>query len=368
LVFTSTETESDFDFLKKVFVIDTGSTINATIMNPDFVHNVHKSETPVIMSTNAGVKRMDLDAEVKGFGTVKFDPTQMANIFGFSHMVEKYRITYDSEIEDAFFVHTNNGVVKFARCGRLYCFEPSQKFLTEVAQAKSCDDPNSSLQIETSHIVSSVAENRLGFTDRQFEHAKRARSLYHAAGCPTVVKFKQLLRQNIIQDCPVTVKDVNIAEKIFGPDIGSLKGKTTRKKPPVVRNDDIEIPPELLHQHDDLVYCMDIMFVNGMPMLTGIDKTIRYRGLVPLNSRTAEELYAGLDKFLRHYNKAGFRIRQIRCDQEFQKNMDAIKDNLDIDMDYPPKGDHVPEAERNNRTIAERIRSNLHNLPFRAIP
>jgi hypothetical protein len=28
----------------------------------------------------------------------------------------------------------------------------------------------------------------------------------------------------------------------------------------------------------------------------------------------------------------------------------------------------VPEAERNNRTIAERIRAAYHNLPYRVIP
>jgi hypothetical protein len=29
---------------------------------------------------------------------------------------------------------------------------------------------------------------------------------------------------------------------------------------------------------------------------------------------------------------------------------------------------HVPEAERNNRMIEERIRATYHNLPYKAIP
>ena len=37
-------------------------------------------------------------------------------------------------------------------------------------------------------------------------------------------------------------------------------------------------------------------------------------------------------------------------------------------MNYTAKGKHVPEAERNNRTIGERIRANYHNLPYKAIP
>jgi hypothetical protein len=33
---------------------------------------------------------------------------------------------------------------------------------------------------------------------------------------------------NVIKNCPVTTEDVNIAKKIFGKDISSLKGKSTR--------------------------------------------------------------------------------------------------------------------------------------------
>jgi hypothetical protein len=55
---------------------------------------------------------------------------------------------------------------------------------------------------------------------------------------------------NAIQNCPVTVEDVNI-EKIFGPDISSLKGKSRRRKPKPVRQDLIEIPKKLImKQHD----------------------------------------------------------------------------------------------------------------------
>jgi hypothetical protein len=76
-----------------------------------------------------------------------------------------------------------------------------------------------------SNLISMVAENRQGYTLRQFERAKQARKLYHIVGTPTMNNFKLLLQMNVIQNCPVTVKDVNISEKIFGPDMSSLKGK-----------------------------------------------------------------------------------------------------------------------------------------------
>jgi hypothetical protein len=50
---------------------------------------------------------------------------------------------------------------------------------------------------------------------------------------------------NLIANNPVTTKDIEITEEIFGPDIGSLKGKTAKRKPVPVVNDYINIPQEL---------------------------------------------------------------------------------------------------------------------------
>jgi hypothetical protein len=39
-----------------------------------------------------------------------------------------------------------------------------------------------------------------------------------------------------------------------------------------------------------------------------------------------------------------------------------------VEMNYATAGEHVPEAERNNRTIQEHIRATYHNLPYIMIP
>ena len=129
-------------------------------------------------------------------------------------------------------------------------------------------------------------------------------------------------------------------------------------------DDEIDIPKELIEKNQDLTLCLDIMFVNGIPMLTSIDRTIRYRPLIPLKNRESKELYWAIDAILRNYNQAGFSIKQIFCDQEFEELMEQVNDELDIKMDYTSSGEHVPEAERNNRTIGERMRAIYHNLPY----
>jgi hypothetical protein len=118
-----------------------------------------------------------------------------------------------------------------------------------------------------------VSENMEGFTKEEVEGAQKARKLYHAIGCPSVENMKHMLQMNMIKNCPVTTQDVVNAERIFGPDIATLKGKTTHRSPPRIINDMIEVPEELKN-FDDLVLCIDIMFVAGLPFLTAIDKPI----------------------------------------------------------------------------------------------
>ena len=111
--------------------------------------------------------------------------------------------------------------------------------------------------------------------------------------------FKALLRMNAIHNCPVTVEDVKIAERIFGPDMSSLKGKSTRRKPKPVRKDLVEIPIEITEKHHDIELCMDTMFVNECGMLTAIDRSIRFRSVVPIDTKTQSEYYKALDVIFR---------------------------------------------------------------------
>jgi len=221
---------------------------------------------------------------------------------------------------------------------------------------------------QVSHIMDTVEENKSGFSQRQFERAKIARKLYHVVGSPTVEAFKAILKGNVIRNCPVTSEDVYLAQKIFGPAISALKGKTTRQTPKVVVSDEIAIPPELISKNRHIILCMDTMFVNEQPMLTTIDTTIRFRILVPLTSCRNDEYLRGLRAILRHYSKGGFFVHQINCDVKYKAIMDVVTDQLNIKMNYAKPGDHVPEAERNNRTIKERIRAAFHQLLYKALP
>jgi hypothetical protein len=233
----------------------------------------------------------------------------------------------------------------------------TQLTLDEAAEVQEC-----------SLVAATVEENRKGFSQRQFKDAQKARQLASTLGFPTIQALRDVLKQRLIRNCPVTAQDVDNAEQIFGPNIAALKGKTTRQTPARIRYDYVDIPPEIKQQRDDMTLFMDIFFVCGLPILTSIDNPIKFRASVPLKDRKKEDIYRALDVIFRKYNAAGFAIKVIQTDPEFKPIMDEVKDDLEVTMDYVPTQHHVPEAERNIRTIKERIRSTVHGLPYKTMP
>jgi hypothetical protein len=184
----------------------------------------------------------------------------MTNVFSLASMEDKYHVTYDSTQESAFIIHTPRGPVQFTRGPEnLYYHKP--KYQTTKSSTS---------------MVKTIKENESLYTPRQVNHAWQACKLLHALGCPTVANLKAVIWMNSITNCPVTIDDVNLVEKIFGKDIMSLKGKRTQKKPTPVVSDIMEIPPELMEAQQDVDLCFDTMFINEMLFLTTVSKRIIY--------------------------------------------------------------------------------------------
>ncbi|KAI2512474.1 Reverse transcriptase (RNA-dependent DNA polymerase) [Fragilaria crotonensis] len=273
----------------------------------------------------------------------------ITNIISYAEMADRYRITYDSGKEDAFVVHlSDDKTVRFTRHGNnLYVFKPPIKKQVQL--------------------LNTVEENKTFFTQRQFERAKRARDLYHALGTPSISDFKAMLRMNTIIGNPVTTEDIVMAEQIFGTDIGRIKGKTTRRKPAPVVDDYIEIPKELIATQRNVTICMDGMKVNGLSFLTTVSRNIQYRTAQYVKHQTADIYREVLGQIFRVYNAGGFQVTIIRCDNEFRPLIEPLADEFHVAMNFANAQEHVPEAERNNRVIKERVRATYHRLPYRQL-
>jgi hypothetical protein len=200
----------------------------------------------------------------------------------------------------------------------------------------------------------------LFFTPRQFLRAKKARELYHALGTPSIKDFRLVITTNAIVDNPVNTEDIELALQIFGEDIGSLKGKTTSRKPLPVACDYIEIPSELILKQKDIVLCIDRIKVNGLTFLTTVSRNICYRTAQFVIDKSVSSYRAVLHEVFKIYNKAGFYLREIRCDNKFKPLQGILQETYGISVNFANPQEHVPEAEQNNQIIKERVRTTYY--------
>ena len=130
--------------------------------------------------------------------------------------------------------------------------------------------------------------------------------MYHSIWTPSIADLKAAIHMNAITNSPVTTADVDLAEKIFGPDIATIKGKATQQKPMPVTSGVIEIPKELIAAQQDVTLCMDDMKVNGLWFLTSISRNIYYRTAQYVMKKEATEYLEAIEEIIAIYNRAGF--------------------------------------------------------------
>ena len=83
--------------------------------------------------TNAGEGYTNYMAEVPEYGEVWFNEEALVNLFGLQDLVRRYRVTFDSDRENAFTVHMPHGQVKFkANQEGLYVYKPSRKYRESI--------------------------------------------------------------------------------------------------------------------------------------------------------------------------------------------------------------------------------------------
>ncbi len=128
-----------------------------------------------------------------------------------------------------------------------------------------------------------------------------------------------MVRERLLTNCPITVRDVDNANRIFGPDLANLRGKMTRTKMECVRVEYVQIPWDFVQLHKYVMLVADVMFVNGLPFLVTSLRGLSLVTIEHLPSRTAKRLAQTLERVFRIYTTAGFVVQTAMMDVEFEK-------------------------------------------------
>ena len=135
-------------------------------------------------------------------------------------------------------------------------------------------------------LVNTVADNASRYTPADYLRAQKARRLQVVIGRPSLKDYLHIVNNNLLPNCPITAQDTMAAEDIFGPKIGSLQGKTTRRQPHQVNPVWVPILPTVHERYKDVTLGGDVMFVNGQPFLTTISRNIHPISLLLRPSKT----------------------------------------------------------------------------------
>ncbi|KAG7361119.1 hypothetical protein IV203_036219 [Nitzschia inconspicua] len=211
-------------------------------------------------------------------------------------------------------------------------------------------------------LITTVKEQAAGHTKRQLDEAQQARRMQNIIMHPSDQQLSDVAIHHL-RGCPVTKRLIQIASDVFGPNLGSLKGKTVHRPSKHVQPHTDPVPPSILERHRDVILATDIMFVNKIPFLLTVSCNLRFVTITDISNRQLATVEKELQKVVRLYELHGFRITSMLCDPEFEELRSVFP------LLNPCSADeHVPEAERMVRTLKDRIRSVYVTLPFRHIP
>ena len=336
--------------LKTWTLLDSQSTVDV-ISNGDLPTKIHQVKTTLRIRCNAGMKTTNFRGHLSGYGWVWFYPDGIANILSLSRVKDKYRVTFDSATDNCFRVHKDNGkILKFQEATkRLYYFDTVDR------------------DVEETMLITTVDDNKSQVSAHDYSRAKIARALQRTIDKPTTKTFIHYVGENLIPNCPITVHDIKNAEFIWGPELGALKGKTTRQKSPQIRMENNSIPMQVMQQYKDVTLSADVMKVTGIPFLMTISRHIKFGTAGKLDNMNNSHIIKHFKAVIGAYVTRGFRVTIILADNQFESMRGDLAD-LHAMLHITSRDEHVPEVERYNRTIKERVRANHTMLPFQHIP
>ena len=144
-----------------------------------------------------------------------------------------------------------------------------------------------------------------------------------------------------------------MAEDIFDPDVGSLKGKRVRRNTGHVEDaSPFVLLPTVINNYKQITLCADIMYINKITFLMTISQHISFGTCESLISQSHYNISYALQNVTRLYIAGGFQVKCIHLDGQFEGIQDGLTGQGPW-INIASRDEHVPEAEHYIRTVKE---------------
>ena len=240
-------------------LLDSCSTTNL-ISNKSWMHDIHDDGTSISVRCNAGTICL---THKEYFGSypepVWFNPHGIANIMSLDNVAKYFRITMDTEADNAMLLHKDDGLtMKFTPTGK--------------------GQYHHNLGTEDSGLwtfITTVAGKADKYTHRAIQHARAARRFQNIIMRPGARQLMDVAVTHL-KGCPLTKADIQAAEDIYRPNLGALKGKTVDRPNPHVPAGVDHVPTSIMDVHHSVTLAIDVMFINKVAFLITTSQNLKF--------------------------------------------------------------------------------------------
>ena len=343
---------TDYDIL-----LDNEASISI-FRNKSLLSKIQNASEPITLK---GVQRaapgirVSREGTFRELGQVYFSEKSSANILSFATLVDEGAVVRYNTANDSFDLISAPGRAPYTFTRRIVNGHKKKFYCCDARTLPEYD-----------HNYALHAFLRKTINAREMSKAREARQLLARLGFPPTIAAAQIVETG--SNFRVTRRDFQNADAIWGPDVASLKGKSTLTAsiaPVPTLNVD--------HQREPQTLSIDIMFVDRIPILVGVAYPLDLTMAADLKmdnnpSRNASALQQGILSFTATLLSQGYPTALIMSDGEKAVGkLRAQLNQLGIEVDISGAGGHVARVERRIRTVKERIRSYVsHHLPFAA--
>ena len=294
----------DAETPERWLMIDSCSTLNL-ISNKSWLSNIHEVDTTMHIHSTRGISVTRKMGYVGNYPTpVWYLPDGNANILSLRDVAQHYQVTMDTAVENAIILHgADNQQHRFIPSGKgLYKWEHSM-------------DPTANNPCWL--FVMTVCNQADRYTHHTYKHAQAVRCLQNIIMHPASRHISDIAISHL-RNCPYTKEDIWAADDIFRPNLGSLKGTTVRHPNKHIQVTTSGVPHSILKLHRNVVFSMDIIFVNKLPFLATSSRNLRFSTVESLPNCQVGTVTTCLKKVIRLYHHRGFRVTSITCDPKFE--------------------------------------------------
>ncbi len=353
--------------------LDNGATASA-FGNKDLLNHMFRNEEAVNIAGFSQNSQLTAHSQghFKEFGPVWHHKDITVNILSQSSLVDSgCKVTYDdvndyykvkpSKCEFSYkFTRENGSGLYSLRCNR---YDSWTKYARKPHPGASHHFQYFKKQV----FFSTVIENQSFYTEREVKNAAVARHFMATMGADTSSSAKLMIKD--IDNCPISDRDIDIADFIYGSQpYDALMGHTKLKKSPPIRMDLQPIRAQV-QQHAYL----DIMFIAPLAFLVLVCKPLDMtfcqvldgQDLEVKQRRKTSNVSKTVFAILGHLKSRSFAIQILSCDGE--KAITALIPELNSNghiVSITAAGGHVAVVERKIQFIKERVRRQLLILPF----